>query len=94
MEEDYPNEDSNEMQSQPKETPVSENTQIKLLKQQLKDRDEKIDQLENHVLALKTETGPQHGKTKRRLENDGDKQVNDRKTKEEEILRRHRKTET
>ena len=69
------------MQSQPKDT------QIKLLKQQLKDRDEQIDRLENHVFALETETGPQHSKKKRRLENDGDKQVSDLKTKEDEILR-------
>ena len=46
---------------------------IKRLKQQLKDRHEQIDQLEKHVLALETETGLQHSKKKRRLENNGGK---------------------
>ena len=55
-----------------------------LLKQQLKD--EKIDQSENHVIALERETGSQHSKKKRRLENDGEKQVSEMKTKAEEIL--------
>ena len=54
--------------------------QIDLLKEDLKKRDAKIEQLEDHVLTLETETVPLTSKKKRRLSNDElEKQLSDSK---------------
>ena len=59
--------------------------QIDLLKEDLKKRDTKIEQLEAHVLELETETVPLSSKKKRRLSNDElEKQISD--SKDDKIL--------
>ena len=76
--------------------------QIDLLKEDLKKRDAKIEQLEDHVLTLETETIPLTSKKKRRLSNDElEKQLSDSKNdmilklqKENERLKRQLGEET
>ena len=52
--------------------------QMEILKEDLKKKDEKIEQLQQHILTLETE--PQQSKKKRRLSNDElEKQVSDSK---------------
>ena len=69
---------------------------IQILKHELKMKDDKIDQLQKHVLWLETETETLQSKKKRRLSNDDmEKQLSDSKDdqilhlkKENEILKR------
>ena len=57
--------------------------QLELLKEEIKKRDSKIEQLEEHVLTLETE--PLSSKKKRRLSNDElEKQLSD--SKDDKIL--------
>jgi hypothetical protein len=64
-EEDSSNEDSNGIKTQPTTNPFSENSQIKLLMQQLRERDSKIEHLEEHIITI--ETGLQMHSKKRKL---------------------------
>ena len=64
--------------------------QLELLKEEIKKRDTKIEQLEDHVLTLETE--PLSSKKKRRLSNDElEKQLSD--SKDDKILRLQKENE-
>jgi len=66
--------------------------QIDSLKEDLKKRDAKIEQLEDHVLTLETETVPLSSKKKRRLSNDElEKQLSD--SKDDMILKLQKENE-